>query len=204
LRREVKNVNKKILVIVVALMAVAMMASPLVGMVYAGKGEEKLPIEFYVGGLPGSQNLWFSPNSDNPDVDPQVGHVRGATWNTAVPIPFKILVGEAGSVETITNAYIVYSLLDQVSNRNLKTNDATLKIREVWMIYSDTDHTNLRGTIEILAVETLTDVGGPNYSGQGSFVAHGTIDGQAIKLSGEAGITLPPGPFRIGTVMGWP
>ena len=63
---------------------------------------------------------------------------------------------------------------------------------------------NEKGYIEILAVEYLYDLGGPDYVGSGMFIGHGEIDGQKIKLLGEAGAGGGGLPFREGIVMGWP
>jgi hypothetical protein len=110
-----------------------------------------------------------------------------------------IVVDEGGLLEeTFDDEDITYSCSYDL---NLFFNkapilSATIKVRETWEIEG-------RGYIETLAVEYLYDLYGPNYYGAGSFVEHGEIDGQKIKLSGEAG-TGATGPFREGIVMGWP
>jgi hypothetical protein len=114
-----------------------------------------------------------------------------------------IVVDEDGvNEETFDDADITYSCSFDL---NLFINkapylSATIKVKEMWDLGE-------RGYIEILAVEYLYDINGvtpEGYHGAGSFVGHGVIDGQNVKLSGEAGTVLPTGPFREGIVMGWP
>ena len=184
-------------------MIIAMLATPLVGVVNAGKGQEKLNIEFQVGvigndnGDPGTS--WMSPKDSLPPAaggDANVLHIRGAGWDPATT-GFMIVVDKGGAnEETFLDAQISYSCSFDL-NLFFKSMDATIKVRETWVIEG-------RGYIDILAVEYLYGIGTPDYYGKGIFVGHGEIDGIKINLSGEAGTVLPTGPFRIGTVMGWP
>jgi len=189
--------NKKILALTLILLAIPIMgAIP----VQAKKGQNRLSIKFQVGmydqttGTIGRE--WTSPHDS---AEPNVYHMRDADWgDPTTHVGFSIVVDEGGDFEeTFDDEEITYSCsfdLNLFFSKPVLC--ATIKVRETWDLGE-------RGYIEILAVEYLYDLYGPDYSGSGIFVGHGEIDGQKIKLSGEAG-TGATGPFRQGIVMGWP
>lgn len=193
--------NRKVSVLALLLLASAMVASPYIGLVHAGNGQDKLSIRFQVGESQGEAapgRVWFSPTSALPPElggDPNSVHIRGSGWGDD-STGFQIVVDEGGSSQAIFgDADIKYSCSIDL-NVFFNSNDATIKVHEMWQIKG-------RGYIETLAVESLYNLNTPDYYGRGTFVGHGEIDGQKINLSGEAGTGLT-GPFRIGTVMGWP
>ncbi len=184
-------------------LAVVLLATPIVGMVSAGNGQEKLSIRFTVGASVGEADPgreWMSPHDTNPYAgETNVLHMREVGWGVD-STGFLIVVDEGGaSEETFDDEDITYTCSYDINMffSKLPEISFTIKVSERWEIEG-------RGYIETLAVEYVSHYGTPNYSGQGSFVGHGEIDGQKIVLSGEAGVELPGGPFRIGTVMGWP
>ena len=185
----------------VVLLAVAMLTTPLVGTAMAGKGQEKLNIRFQIGMNDGESDqgrTWFSPtNALPPDLGgtPNSLHVRNRGWGVD-STGFLIVVDEDGDKEEVfDDEDITYSCSFDL-NLFFNAMDATIKVREMWEIKD-------RGYIETLAIESLYGLYTPDYYGKGTFVGHGEIDGMKINLSGEAG-TGDTGPFRIGTVMGWP
>ena len=189
--------------IAVACLAVAMLATPMVGTVMAGKGQERLSIRLKVGGSVGEADpgrVWFSPTKELPPElggDPNSMHARDVGWGVD-STGFLIVVDEGGaSEETFDDEDITYSCSYDI-NWFYDRGDLTIKVSEIWEIES-------RGYIETLAVEVLYNVLNPDeFYTKGIFVGHGEIDGYKIKLSGEAGADLATGPFRKGTVMGWP
>jgi hypothetical protein len=195
-------VNRKILLTVLAL-AVVMLATPYIGMVQAGKGQERLSITMIVGGSVGEADpgrVWFSPtNALPPELggDPNSVHIRDAGWGDD-STGFLIVVDEGGaSEETFDDEDITYTCSYDI-NLFYDRGDLTIKVNEMWEIEG-------RGYIETRAVEVLYNVLNPaELYTKGTFVGHGEIDGYKVKLSGEAGTGPPTGPFRIGTVMGWP
>jgi len=192
----VREVKRKVFVIAVALMAVAMLVAP----VMAGKGQNRLSISFQIGmfdqttGTVGRE--WNSPQDS---TEPNVYHIRDGDWgDPTTHVGFSIVVDEGGLFEeSFGDEEITYSCfydLNMFYNKAVVC--ATIKVRETWDLGE-------KGYIETLAVEYLYDLMGPDYTGSGTFVGHGEIDGQKIKVSGEAG-TGATGPFRHGIVMGWP
>ena len=192
--------NRKVLLVVLTL-AVVLLATPFIGMVSAGKGQEKLSIRFKVGASSGTADpgrRWWSPHDSSPATGANSLHYRDTGWGID-STGFLIVVDGGGSLEeTFDDEDITYSCSYDLNMFFTKYPDisATIKVSERWEIEG-------RGYIETLAVETLHHYGTPDYYGQGTFVGHGEIDGQKVILSGEAGAS-PTGPFRLGTVMGWP
>lgn len=196
------RVNRKLAVTVLAL-AFVMLTTPYVGMAHAGKGQERLSIRFQIGGSVGEADpgrVWFSPTKELPPElggDPNSIHMRDVGWGVD-STGFLIVVDEGGSLEeTLDDEDITYSCSYDI-NLFYDRGDLTIKVREMWEIEG-------RGYIETLAVEVLYNVFNPaDFYAKGIFVGHGEIDGQKINLSGEAGTGMLTGPFRIGTVIGWP
>lgn len=180
-----------------------MMTFSFLGAVQAEKVQDRLEIKFQIGGI-GNDNpepagdVILSPKDAL--VPPKlkelnVFHQIGVGWDPDAT-GFMIIVDEGGLNLVFDDDDITYSC-SYSFNYNMKTGDAPIKVKETWIIGG-------YGFIEILAVESLYNIGTEDYYGSGMFVGHGEIMGQMVKLSGEAGAEPPTGPFRIGTVMGWP
>jgi len=95
-------VNRKILLKALTL-AVILLATPYVGMVSAGKGEEKLSIEFIVGSSVGEYDpgkIWYSPQNVESFLDARVVHYRDQGWGVD-STGFLITVDEGGPFEEI-------------------------------------------------------------------------------------------------------
>jgi hypothetical protein len=202
--------NRKVLVVFVALTAAAMLATPLIGAAMAGKGQEKLSIKFAVGSyLAGSNSyarIWNTPQSVELPEYGRVLHIRGGDWG-AGHLGFGIVVDEAGQNIEFNNEQITYSCSYDCEAHNMFYGQAVapyvimqMHVSETWVI----DNGAYKGQIEILTSETIYDYANL-YEGihsEGSFVGHGVINGQNIILSGESGLGAT-GIFREGTVMGW-
>jgi len=186
--------NKKVLALTLILLAIPLL-TVLPVQAEEGKGTEKLYFKLYMEGttVPPPERVWTSDD---------VTHARGLPW--MVTGAFYVWIGEGGSVETITKAYLSYSGSLDVVNRNLKTNEATVLVRETITIWADPGKTILRGTLEILAVDRLDY--GPPILGTGTFVGHGTGEFEGVKVEGtDSAYVVPPlAVTREGTVMGWP
>ncbi len=193
--------NKKILASIITLLALALVLTSMAGIVQAGKGQEKLSIKFQIGMSVGDADpgrVWFSPtNALPPELggDPNSLHMRNVGWGVD-STGFVIVVDEDGDNEEVFDDEDITYSCSYDFNLFYSSMDATITVCEVWEIEG-------RGYIETLAVESLYGLGTPEYYGRGIFVGHGEIDGQKVVISGEAG-TGETGPFRIGTVMGWP
>lgn len=205
--------NRKILLTVLAL-AVVLLATPYIGMVNAGKGEEKLSITLRVGsyaaGTESYDKVWNSPKKIELPEYGRVTHFRGADWgNPETHTGFSIVVDEGGLDIEFDNDDIAYSCSYDANARNaLYGQEAppyvilTIKVSERWEI----DNGVYAGYIEISTAEKVYDYANL-YEGihaEGSFVGHGVVNGQSIKLAGESG--MDPGTAdvrRVGTVMGW-
>ena len=183
--------------------ALVLLALPIIGIipVQAAKGQNRLSIVLQVGicdwETMTAEREWTSPLDS---AEPNVIHIRGGNWgDPTTHLMFSIIVNEGGDFEEIfDNEDITYSCsMDQNTFENRDVTCATIKVRETWDLGD-------RGYIELLAVEYLYDLGGPDYVGSGMFIGQGEIDGQKIKLSGEAGAGGGGLPFREGIVMGWP
>jgi len=183
--------NKKVLGITLTVLFVAMLATPIIGTVMAGKGQEKEDFLLHmVGQMAGPpEKAWLTNGSTL--------HVQGLPW--VVVGDFYIEIGEGGAVETIPKEELSYvGLMDLMQNQ--KQGFATLTVRETITIYTDDTQTTERGTIEILTQ-------GENRGGKGLMVnGHGTGEFEGVKITGLTSTT--PGPpltiDRAGIVMGWP
>ena len=184
--------NRKVLGIAVVLLAAAMLATPVIGTVMAGKGHEKLDFLLHMEGTaqPPAEKAWVTNGSTQ--------HIQDLPW--IIVGAFYIEVGEAGAVETIPKECLSYvGLMDLMTNQ--KQGFVVLRVRETITIYTDDTQTTERGTIEILTQ-------GVNPGGNGLMVnGHGTGEFESIKITGLT-TTIPPPPYltvdRAGTVMGWP
>lgn len=202
--------NRKALLTVLAL-AVVLLATPHIGMASAGKGQEKLSIKFAVGSYEAGSNsyakIWNCPQSvELPDYG-RIIHIRGGDWGSG-HLGFRIAVDEAGLNIEFDNEEIEYSCSYDCEGHNMFYGQAVppyvimqIHVSETWVV----DNGVYEARIDILTSETIYDYANL-YEGihsKGSFIGHGVINGQSIKLSGEAGLGAA-GIFREGSVMGWP
>jgi len=206
-------VNRKVLFVVLVL-AVVLLATPYVGMVSAGKGQERLSIMLDVGtyatGTESTYKIWNSPKKVELPEYTRVLHVRGSDWgDPATHAGFGIVVDEAGLDIEFDNEDIAYSNSYDAEFRNVLYGQEALpyiimhiRVSERWEI----DNGDYVGYIEILTVDIVYDYMNlyEGIHGSGSFVGHGLINGQNIKLSGETELDGTASPIRTGTVMGWP
>ena len=135
-------------------------------------------------------------------------HFRGGDWgDPETHEGFRIIVDAVGPDIVFENEDIEYSCTFDSRLRNaLFGQDAlpyvvlNIRVRETWTI----DNGEYEGFIELLTVDKVYDYVNL-YEGihsEGSFVAQGVINNQAIKLSGSSfmeGFNV----VREGTVMGW-
>ena len=171
---------------------VAILATPLVGTVIAGKGQEKLDFVFHINGasIYGSwDKLVMSPPEDPISI-----HVKGQEYAG----DFFVEIGLAGTVETIATEFIDYDCELQYVYFFETSRVNGILVKEVISIYGDGvvhDETTFRGTLE------LSGTG----QGQSSFVGFGTGEFEGVKVKGFTEDTVPNMVMdRVGTVMGWP
>lgn len=174
--------NRKVLVIFAALVAVAMMATPLVGIAQAGKGQTTQYFMLYMEGMTTGppERVWTSDG---------ITHLRGLPW--IVIGAFKVTIG--ATTTSLTPAdYSGY--LD--FNVNSKTMEFTITVHETITVAG--------GTLEIMSVDKMSAVTG---IGSGTFVGHGTGALEGVKVQGATSGQSVGGIdyiTREGTVMGWP
>lgn len=190
--------NRKVLLAVLPL-AVVLLATPCVGMVSAGKGEEKLDFLLHMEGTTRGppENVWTADSTN---------HIQGLPW--IVVEDFYIEIGEEGNVETIPKECLSYfGYLDIMVNQKQGFYVGTVK--EIITVYTDSTKTTERGTIEILnTAKTNSAVLNTLFNG------HGTDEFEGVKVNGRtvASTMTNPNPppanllvlDRVGTVMGWP
>jgi len=202
--------NKKALVLAFMLLALPiMLAIP----VQAGKGQERLSISFTVGsyeqGTESYDKIWNCPQSILLPEYGRLTQIRGGDWgDPETHAGFMIVVDELSLNIEFDNEEIEYSCSYNFIGHNMLYDKeilpyvvAHISVRETWII----DNGDYEGYIELVTTERIYDYANC-YEGihaEGSFVGHGVINDQKIKLSGEAG-TGATGVFREGTVMGWP
>ncbi len=204
--------NRKVLTVFVATMVAAMLATPLVGTGIAGMGQEKLSITFVVGEYEAGTNIyekiWNSPKKYEGIGATRIGHIRDGDWGSG-HTGFSIVVDYGGDDEvTFDNEDIIYSCFYDADFRNVNFGQQAapyvimhIRVTETWEI----DNEDFEGYIEITTTEVVFDYLS-FYEGintKGSFVGHGVVNDQNIKLSGDSGVDSG-GIFREGLVMGWP
>jgi hypothetical protein len=186
-------VNRKILATVLAL-AVVLLATPYIGMVNAGKGQEKLYFKLYIVGLPdySTGEIRHTPDPDNGPFN----HGRDVEW-----LPVDVLEVTIGSTTYYPDDVSYSNVLD--ADYNTETLVGHQRIRET---VTFNDISGGMGTIEIWAIGSLAKVGVV-------FTGHGTGALEGVKVEGTTWAELIswPGvpPVRLavtreGTVMGWP
>jgi hypothetical protein len=205
----VRELNKKVLVIAVALMAVAMLATPMVSAKPATeKNNDKfeyfhLLVTGYNDGT--YERAWYTP----PNVDPlenKTEHTRGAGWWTW-PSP-ELTVGD----ETFDWTTAPYSIdwTTTVSSNVVRFDDGTvkhtiIKLTDVVTVYDE--------GVEIgtLVLKLKSAIREGSYSG--NIVGYGTGALEGVHISAiDLGLTFldltttPPTLIfeREGTITGWP
>ena len=185
--------NRKILVIAGFVMVLAVLATPMVGLVHAGKGEEKQYFKIHLVGLPNESTAEIKWTPD-PDTGP-MKHGRDAEWGLLDVL--EVTIGGNTITEGISYSCIICADYNGVTFKGVQ------RIRET-VTFSDID--GEEGTLEILAIGKLGDVGA-------TFTGHGTGALEGVKVDGTTWAELIswPGmpPVRLdvtreGTVMGWP
>jgi hypothetical protein len=186
-------VKKRVVAISVTLITLALLATPMLGLVQAGKGQERQYFKIHVIGLPNDSiaDLRLTP-------DPATGpmkHGRDAEWGILDVL--EVTIGD----DTITEG-ISYSC-NICADYNSVTFKGVQRIRET-ITFSDID--GEKGTLEILAIGKLGDAGA-TFTGQGT----GILEGIKVEGTTWAELISWPGmpPVRLdvtreGTVMGWP
>ena len=178
----------------------------------AGMGQEELSISFVVGGYAEGtavyEKIWNSPKKYEGLGAARMGHIRDGDWGTT-HTGFSIVVDDGGLKEvTFDNEEIGYSCVYDADFRTVTFGQAVppnvimhIRVTETWEI----DNGAYEGYIEITTTEVVYDYLSmyEGISSKGSFVGHGVVNGQNIKLSGESGVGAG-GIFREGMVMGWP
>ena len=191
--------NRKLLAIVLAL-AVVLLATPMLGTVMAGKGQDRLSFKLLFQGLPVGGDVW---ESDGNTIHRDTVFVLLGDYY--------VQIGDGGAVEDITKEYLEYEGLMNYVTHTTPEEFYTVNVKEVISIYSSTMHNEntLRGTLEITAI-------GDNRGGHGgNFAGHGTGEFEGVKILGNSNPLEivggnPDPPFiyvqltRLGTVMGWP
>jgi hypothetical protein len=191
--------KKKILAVFVIIVAFAMVLTPMMGIVQAGKGQEELEFWLHIEGTPVSAEAekdWGAGNNR---------HLRNYPWVVTEDFYIEIRVG--GDVETIPKEELEYvASLDTQTHLATETRDQFIcnAVIEIITIYTDDTKTAEWGTLEIR--------GHNNPTGKAqSFVEFGTGEFDGVKIKGTSNFYLanPPPDLlvvidRVGTVMGWP
>lgn len=190
--------KKIILMFTITLLAVAMVLTPMVGMVYAGKGQKKLEFKLHYTGVPiTDDDTVMRPAGKNT-------HFRGRIWELAGEnIDFYIEIGVAGVVERIEGDRLRLDVSMDTVVHNTQGERGSFfcnAVIDTITIYTDDTKVTERGTIEIR--------GHNNPTGKAqNCVGFGTEQFEGVKISGTSTISRVDGVVnvnRIGTVMGWP
>jgi hypothetical protein len=204
--------NRKILLTVLAL-AVVLLATPFIGTVMAGKGQEKLDFKFVLVGTYAAPGKTLEAGSsahywDMPFI--------ATGWAGPSPPPEPPLALVIGGVAIQGN------LLSYTGSMRVNENEngaETIKVTETITIYASDG--SVRGTLELHVMGNVEQ--GQGVGAGDNFIGFGTGDFAGVKISGSTpgGPVLlglvpsglpPPAPAmlpifqltRIGTVMGWP
>ena len=206
-----REAKRKLLLTILAL-ALVLLVTPFVGTVIAGKGQDRLSIRFELGpggsGAYDEAKMWNCPKKVPLTEYTRVFQMRGGTWgDPAEHAGFLIVVDETDLDIEFDDDDIRYSCSYDATLRNAFYGQEVLpyvimniRVRDTWEIENV-------GFIEILTVDKAYDYANlyEGTHGEGSFVGHGVINGQNIKLSGATILEIGESvPHREGMVMGWP
>ncbi len=201
--REVKS---KVLVIAVALMAVAMLATPLVQAVPgAEKSNEKFEYFELVCSGTGSEvtdREWYTPPNADP-LENKTTHVRGAGWVTGPVV--ELTVGSDTYTMTTTPVSVTWTTTYDVEY--IRYNDGTTKrvnirLTDVVTVYEDAVEI---GTLVLELKSAIVPTASPVYGG--NVVGYGTGALKGVHISGiDVGLVDPVNLIyvRVGTITGWP
>jgi hypothetical protein len=181
----VNVVNRKILLTVLVLASV-LLATPYVGMVSAGEGQEKEYFKLYIVGAPDQTTGEISWTPD--PVTGPMKHGRNVEWGfTAV---LQVTIGDT----TYSSPDVSYSCTID-ADYDAVTLVGHQRVRETVTFYCFSEPT----TLEILTIGSLAEEGVV-------FTGHGTGALKGVKVHGTTwAVLLPPlAVTREGTVMGWP
>ena len=166
-----RKVNKKVLGIALASIFLAMLATPLVGTVMAGKGQNKVDFQIHLVGL----------------AAPPAESMKAAGRNLIIKkLPF-VMMGDMSWVqigdETITAEFLAYEGpidVQQHMDESGVPKFAQVLVNEIYYIYDDPaqEEGDLRGTIVVKAL-------GNNKAGNGgTFVGKGTGEFEGLIVKG--------------------
>jgi hypothetical protein len=182
----VREANRKITLITMALIVVVLLATPMAGLVQAGKGQEKQYFKLYIVGAPNQATgeIWFTPDP----VNGPMKHGRNVEWG--VTLVLQVTIGNT----TYSPPDISYSCTID-GDYNVVTLGGHQRVREAVTFYCFSEP----ATLEILVIGSLAKVGVV-------FTGHGTGALEGVKVEGTTWtVVLPPlAVTREGTVMGWP
>jgi hypothetical protein len=202
----VREVKKKVLVIAVALMAVAMLATPLVQAVPgAEKSNEKFEYFELVCSGTGSEvwdRFWYTPpNADA--LDNKTTHGRGGGWITGPVV--ELTVGSDTYTMTTTPVSVTWTTMYDMEL--VRNNDGTIKrvnirLTDVLTVYENDVEI---GTLVLKLKSAIVPTASPVYGG--NVVGYGTGALKGVHISAiDLGLVSAPPPIyvRVGTITGWP
>jgi hypothetical protein len=177
---------KRKIILTFFLLAGVLLATPNVGMVSAGEGQQKEYFKLYIVGAPDQTTgeIFWIPDS----VTGPIKHGRNVEWGfTAV---LQVMIGDT----TYNSPDVSYSCTID-ADYNVATLVGHQRVRETVTFYCFSEPT----TLEILTIGSLAEEGVV-------FTGHGTGALKGVKVHGTTwAILLPPlAVTREGTVMGWP
>ena len=201
-----KEVNRKVLVIAVALMAVAMLAIPLVQAVPgAEKSNEKFEyFELACSGM-GSEvfdRFWYTPPTADA-LDNKTTHGRGGGWITGPVV--ELTVGSDTYTMTTTPVSVTWTTMYDMDL--VRNNDGTIKLvhvrlTDVLTVYEDAMEI---GTLILKLKSTIVPGRDPVYYGNVVGYGTGALKGVHISAIDLGLVSAPPAVFvRVGTITGWP
>ena len=198
--------NKKILGLFVSLLAVVMLATPLVQAVPgAPKNNDKF--EFFElvcsGMMSGTgDRFWYTPPNADP-LENKTTHGRGMGWITGGTV--ELTVGE----ETFTMDTAPYNVtwttafdMELIRYNNGTIKRINIRLTDVVAVYEDNVEI---GTLVLNLKSTIVPTATPVYSG--NVVGYGTGALESVHISAiDLGLTSVPPPIyeRNGTITGWP
>ena len=209
--------NRKVLVVFVALMAVAMLATPIaVAKPGAEKNNEKF--EFFKllcsgEGTDTYEKGWASPPEGAP---PNTFHGRGGGWDASTVRIVELTVGGETFTKITAPYHVDYTTTFDIEVHVDKagiTKSYNIRLTDVVTVYRGT---GVIGTLilNIAAVVEFTDGEPSGYAG--TVQGYGTEELQGVHISAEdlgvVGVDVVPGNppvvtvlyARVGTITGWP
>jgi len=182
--------NKKILVIVAAMMVLSITFTPL-ALAKPGQKTDDKKLDFVLS----MEGPIVSTDDDNTrkwESGDKLTHARGAPWIAAY---LEVTLGS----EVISADYLSYEV--ELASNFLLGVRLHVQAKETVYIWKDIAKTELRGYIELNTNDNFF-LADPS---SGTFSGHGMVDDQKVKVSGvSTGYVIPPTRFltRAGTIMG--